>query len=212
MFPDLRDDEQNSVHTGDVDSGRSSVSPPAGNASSSSDGPRRRRAAAAAQKLLGRKRRAATSRPERMWPDGIIPYVISGNFTGDFSIFNLLWFLNISVKKTKKNMSNVNCFQAASAPFSARPCVTGRNTRAWHSQRGPAKRATSSSPTGRVGERRLPEESKETSLLARLIRVCVCVPPAGAAPTWGGGAGALRPSPSGRTATSLGSWSTSWDT
>uniref|UniRef100_A0A671W3P3 Metalloendopeptidase n=1 Tax=Sparus aurata TaxID=8175 RepID=A0A671W3P3_SPAAU len=26
---------------------------------------------------------AATSRPERVWPDGIIPYVISGNFTGD---------------------------------------------------------------------------------------------------------------------------------
>lgn len=100
MFPDLREDEQNSVHTSDVDSGRNSANPPAplwvkltrpvaGNASSSSDGPRRRRAAA--QKLL-RRRRAASSRPERMWPDGIIPYVISGNFTGDFSIFNLFWF------------------------------------------------------------------------------------------------------------------------
>ncbi|XP_075901094.1 bone morphogenetic protein 1-like [Nelusetta ayraudi] len=31
---------------------------------------------------LGRRRRAATSRPERVWPDGIIPYVISGNFSG----------------------------------------------------------------------------------------------------------------------------------
>ncbi|XP_033951394.1 bone morphogenetic protein 1-like isoform X3 [Pseudochaenichthys georgianus] len=31
---------------------------------------------------LRRRRRAATSRPERVWPDGIIPYVISGNFTG----------------------------------------------------------------------------------------------------------------------------------
>ncbi|KAM9793845.1 bone morphogenetic protein 1-like isoform 3-T3 [Syngnathus typhle] len=29
-----------------------------------------------------RRRRAATSRSERIWPDGIIPYVISGNFTG----------------------------------------------------------------------------------------------------------------------------------
>ncbi|XP_055081696.1 bone morphogenetic protein 1-like isoform X1 [Periophthalmus magnuspinnatus] len=29
-----------------------------------------------------RRRRAATSRPERIWPDGIIPYVISGNFSG----------------------------------------------------------------------------------------------------------------------------------
>uniref|UniRef100_A0A8D0G7N5 Metalloendopeptidase n=1 Tax=Sphenodon punctatus TaxID=8508 RepID=A0A8D0G7N5_SPHPU len=27
-------------------------------------------------------RRAATSRPERVWPDGVIPYVISGNFSG----------------------------------------------------------------------------------------------------------------------------------
>uniref|UniRef100_A0A8C4F1Z9 Metalloendopeptidase n=1 Tax=Dicentrarchus labrax TaxID=13489 RepID=A0A8C4F1Z9_DICLA len=31
---------------------------------------------------LHRRRRAATSRPERVWPDGIIPYVISGNFSG----------------------------------------------------------------------------------------------------------------------------------
>ncbi|KAJ6652959.1 hypothetical protein lerEdw1_010269, partial [Lerista edwardsae] len=30
-----------------------------------------------------RGRRAATSRPERVWPDGVIPYVISGNFTGN---------------------------------------------------------------------------------------------------------------------------------
>ncbi|XP_051667772.1 bone morphogenetic protein 1 isoform X6 [Manacus candei] len=29
-----------------------------------------------------RSRRAATSRPERVWPDGVIPYVISGNFSG----------------------------------------------------------------------------------------------------------------------------------
>uniref|UniRef100_A0A669F2C2 Metalloendopeptidase n=1 Tax=Oreochromis niloticus TaxID=8128 RepID=A0A669F2C2_ORENI len=29
-----------------------------------------------------RRKRAATSRPERIWPDGVIPYVISGNFSG----------------------------------------------------------------------------------------------------------------------------------
>uniref|UniRef100_A0A8C6U8I4 Metalloendopeptidase n=1 Tax=Neogobius melanostomus TaxID=47308 RepID=A0A8C6U8I4_9GOBI len=29
-----------------------------------------------------RRKRAATSRPERVWPEGVIPYVISGNFTG----------------------------------------------------------------------------------------------------------------------------------
>ena len=30
-----------------------------------------------------RRRRAATAIRERLWPDGIIPYVIEGNFTGD---------------------------------------------------------------------------------------------------------------------------------
>ncbi|XP_036089846.1 bone morphogenetic protein 1 isoform X4 [Rousettus aegyptiacus] len=29
-----------------------------------------------------RSRRAATSRPDRVWPDGVIPFVIGGNFTG----------------------------------------------------------------------------------------------------------------------------------
>ncbi|KAG5835270.1 hypothetical protein ANANG_G00271770 [Anguilla anguilla] len=29
-----------------------------------------------------RRKRAATSRSERIWPDGVIPYVISGNFSG----------------------------------------------------------------------------------------------------------------------------------
>lgn len=52
-----------------------------------------------------------------------------------------------------KNVSNLGCLQAASAPFSARPCVTGRSTRVWRSRRGAARRATSSSPTGLVGER-----------------------------------------------------------
>lgn len=58
--------------------------PAPGRASSARGGGRRRRAAAA-PKLL-RRARAATSRPERMWPDGIVPYVISGNFSGDFWI------------------------------------------------------------------------------------------------------------------------------
>ncbi|KAG9354733.1 hypothetical protein JZ751_001446 [Albula glossodonta] len=31
---------------------------------------------------LRRRKRAATSRPERVWPEGVIPYVISGNFSG----------------------------------------------------------------------------------------------------------------------------------
>uniref|UniRef100_A0A7N5ZSS7 Metalloendopeptidase n=1 Tax=Anabas testudineus TaxID=64144 RepID=A0A7N5ZSS7_ANATE len=37
---------------------------------------------AAVRQSIHRVRRAATSRPERVWPDGIIPYVISGNFSG----------------------------------------------------------------------------------------------------------------------------------
>ncbi|KAG7512160.1 bone morphogenetic protein 1-like isoform X1 [Solea senegalensis] len=36
----------------------------------------------AANKILHRLKRAATSRPERVWPDGIIPYAINGNFSG----------------------------------------------------------------------------------------------------------------------------------
>ncbi|MGH0167823.1 UNVERIFIED_CONTAM: hypothetical protein FKN15_053442 [Acipenser sinensis] len=32
---------------------------------------------------LGRMKRAATSRPERVWPEGVIPYVVSGNFSGN---------------------------------------------------------------------------------------------------------------------------------
>lgn len=35
------------------------------------------------QRARSRHRRAATSRPERVWPDGVIPYVISGNFSGE---------------------------------------------------------------------------------------------------------------------------------
>ncbi|XP_029024761.1 bone morphogenetic protein 1-like isoform X5 [Betta splendens] len=39
---------------------------------------------AAVGRRLQRARRAATSRAERVWPDGVIPYVISGNFSGEF--------------------------------------------------------------------------------------------------------------------------------
>uniref|UniRef100_A0A8C1ZQE7 Metalloendopeptidase n=1 Tax=Cyprinus carpio TaxID=7962 RepID=A0A8C1ZQE7_CYPCA len=35
-----------------------------------------------AKQSLLRRRRAATARPERVWPDGIIPYIISSNFSG----------------------------------------------------------------------------------------------------------------------------------
>uniref|UniRef100_A0A7N8WU55 Metalloendopeptidase n=1 Tax=Mastacembelus armatus TaxID=205130 RepID=A0A7N8WU55_9TELE len=34
------------------------------------------------RQLSRRRKRAATSRPERVWPEGVIPYVISGNFSG----------------------------------------------------------------------------------------------------------------------------------
>uniref|UniRef100_A0A8C4GR64 Metalloendopeptidase n=1 Tax=Dicentrarchus labrax TaxID=13489 RepID=A0A8C4GR64_DICLA len=50
------------------------------NSSTSNESVRSRRAAD--RQSLHRRRRAATSRPERVWPDGIIPYVISGNFSG----------------------------------------------------------------------------------------------------------------------------------
>ncbi|XP_004625741.1 tolloid-like protein 2 [Octodon degus] len=38
---------------------------------------------AAAQTFSARVRRATTSRTERIWPGGVIPYVIGGNFTGN---------------------------------------------------------------------------------------------------------------------------------
>lgn len=53
-----------------------------GNSSTSNGGIRSKREAGTQK--LHRRRRAATSRPERVWPDGIIPYVISGNFSGEF--------------------------------------------------------------------------------------------------------------------------------
>lgn len=73
MFKVFLGGGQNSVHANRTGSG-----------STPKEGARGRRAAGA-PKLL-RRRRAATSRPERMWPDGVIPYVISGNFTGGFQV------------------------------------------------------------------------------------------------------------------------------
>lgn len=35
--------------------------------------------------------RAATSRTERVWPGGVIPYVIGGNFTGKTFPEGLFW-------------------------------------------------------------------------------------------------------------------------
>ncbi|XP_024917871.1 bone morphogenetic protein 1-like isoform X2 [Cynoglossus semilaevis] len=49
------------------------------NGSTSDERIRRRRAPV---RILQRLRRAATARRERVWPDGIIPYAISGNFSG----------------------------------------------------------------------------------------------------------------------------------
>ncbi|XP_056258852.1 bone morphogenetic protein 1-like isoform X4 [Seriola aureovittata] len=63
------DDEQHTIQTNQTDSE---------NRSTSSEGVRSKRAA----DKLHRLKRAATSRPERVWPDGIIPYAISGNFSG----------------------------------------------------------------------------------------------------------------------------------
>lgn len=56
---------------------RSSSVSPARNSSSSRTGRRAR-----TDRRVSRGRRAATSRPERVWPHGIIPFVVNGNFTG----------------------------------------------------------------------------------------------------------------------------------
>jgi len=46
-----------------------------------------------ANRSLLRGRRAATARPERVWPDGIIPYIISGNFSGKTPCFVFLFHI-----------------------------------------------------------------------------------------------------------------------
>ncbi|XP_062913270.1 bone morphogenetic protein 1-like [Mobula hypostoma] len=45
-------------------------------------GLRRRGRKSRKNETRSRVRRASTSRPERVWPEGVIPYVIGGNFTG----------------------------------------------------------------------------------------------------------------------------------
>uniref|UniRef100_A0A4W6CKG4 Metalloendopeptidase n=1 Tax=Lates calcarifer TaxID=8187 RepID=A0A4W6CKG4_LATCA len=71
------DDEQHTIQTNQTDSG---IKARMINSSTSNESVRSKRSAI--KQSLHRLRRAATSRPERVWPDGIIPYVISGNFSG----------------------------------------------------------------------------------------------------------------------------------
>ncbi len=136
------------------------------NSSTSNESVRSKRAAD--RQSLHRRRRAATSRPERVWPDGIIPYVISGNFSGEFwvkaikllsvltrelsSIYgqHVLVFVMCGFETLK--LSNFTSFQAVSEPFSVRRCVTGRSTLVWYSLSGRLKKATLFSPTDLVGE------------------------------------------------------------
>ncbi|CAG01622.1 unnamed protein product, partial [Tetraodon nigroviridis] len=54
-----------------------------------------------------RRKRAATSRPERVWPEGVIPYVISGNFSGMF------FFCGLFVTIVAGNPFMVFCFQSS---------------------------------------------------------------------------------------------------
>lgn len=76
--------------------------------------------------------RAATSRAERIWPGGVIPYVIGGNFTGK----QVRWTAARSeVKHTLmsdcvKGGCKICVFQAVRGPCSSRPCATGRNRHA----------------------------------------------------------------------------------
>ena len=48
-------------------------------------------------KSRSRSRRAATSRPERVWPDGVIPFVIGGNFTGEHDVGGGWGWLGVGV-------------------------------------------------------------------------------------------------------------------
>lgn len=59
-----------------------------------------------------RRKRAATSRPERVWPEGVIPYVISGNFSGKQpSIYLIVSCLLHCIKVCS------TCFGRISIPF-----------------------------------------------------------------------------------------------
>lgn len=77
--------------------------------------------------MKSRSRRAATSRAERIWPGGVIPYVIGGNFTGK----QLHW---TAASTPTCDCVKVGCkicvFQVVRGPCLSRPCVTGRNRRA----------------------------------------------------------------------------------
>lgn len=55
-----------------------------------------------------RRKRAATSRPERVWPEGVIPYVISGNFSGK-SCTHMHSFLSLSFSGKQQHMTDNIC-------------------------------------------------------------------------------------------------------
>lgn len=84
--------------------------------------------AASGGRGLGRRRRAATSRPERVWPDGIIPYVISGNFSGEspagtlFSCFCFVFFTLFFFKSLAGSQRAI--FRQAMRHWEKHTCVT----------------------------------------------------------------------------------------
>lgn len=126
-----------------------------------------------------RSRRAATSRPERVWPDGVIPYVISGNFSGECkqagegcSVLGVPQFPHAGLTAPAAPLP-----QAASEPSSGRRCGTGRSTPASPSWSATTRTATSSSPTAPAGTAR---GSRAPTLPLGLARQAGSV----AAPTW----------------------------
>uniref|UniRef100_A0A671F330 Metalloendopeptidase n=1 Tax=Rhinolophus ferrumequinum TaxID=59479 RepID=A0A671F330_RHIFE len=82
-----------------------------------------------------RSRRAATSRPERVWPDGVIPFVIGGNFTGDQrAVFRQAmrhWEKHTCVtflERTDEDSYIVFTYRPCGCPTWARPCISiGKN-------------------------------------------------------------------------------------
>ncbi|KAM6976019.1 bone morphogenetic protein 1-like isoform 3-T3 [Tautogolabrus adspersus] len=111
MFKDAhkRVSAQHDVQTNHTDSGNSSTSTESVSTQRAAD-----------RRTLHRLRRAATSRPERVWPDGIIPYVISGNFSGSQrAIFRLAmrhWEKHTCVTFTERTS------EESYIVFTYRPC------------------------------------------------------------------------------------------
>lgn len=109
------------------------------NGSTSNESVRRRRAAD--RLTFHRWRRAATSRPERVWPDGIIPYVISGNFSGESRVKDnnsssaligvdcfIAEMFTCAFLASFSRQTSVFYFQVVRERSSVRRCVTGRGT------------------------------------------------------------------------------------